>query len=191
MKRKVVVLTGTRAEYGLLKGILKHIESSPKLELHLIAIGMHLSDEFGYTVREIEKDGFRIDAMIDTLNKGDSGAEMAEYIGRSIIEIAKELEKIKPHIFLILGDRGEALAGAIASSCMNIVIVHIHGGETSGSVDESFRHAITKLAHLHFVSTEKSKERIIAMREEPWRISVVGAPGLDNIDSEIVRLIGY
>lgn len=185
MIKKIAVLTGTRAEYGLLKGILKHIEASPKLKLHLLVIGMHLSDEFGYTVKEIEKDGFKIDAMIDTLNRGDSGAEMTEYIGRSIIELAKEFKRIKPHILVILGDRSEALAGAIAASCMNIVVAHIHGGEISGSVDESFRHAITKLAHLHFVATKKSKERIISMGEDPSRIFVVGAPGLDNIESEI------
>lgn len=182
MKRKIAVLTGTRAEYGLLKPILKQIVRSPRLELHLIVAGMHLSEEFGYTLQEIEKDGFKIDAKIDTLNKeGDSGEEMAEYMGRSVIEIAKSLAQIKPDIFLILGDRSEALAGAIAASCMNILVAHVHGGETSGSVDESFRHAITKLAHLHFVATEKSRERILNMGEEPSRIFVVGAPGLDDI----------
>ena len=187
MKQKIAVLTGTRAEYGLLKGVLKHITSSSKLELHLIVIGMHLSDEFGYTLREIEKDGFRIDAKINTLNKGDSGAEMAEYIGRSVIEIAKSLIQIKPDIFLVLGDRSEALAGAIAASCMNILIAHVHGGEISGSVDESFRHAITKLAHLHFVATEKSRKKILMMGEDPSRIFVVGAPGLEDIPSKIVN----
>jgi len=185
VKQKIAVLTGTRAEYGLLRGILKRIVSSSKLELHLIVIGMHLSNEFGYTLREIEKDGFRIDAKIDTLNKGDSGEEMAEYIGRSIIKIAKSLRQIKPDILLILGDRSEALAGAIAASCMNILIAHVHGGEISGSVDESFRHAISKLAHLHFVTTEKSKKRIVMMGEDPSRIFIVGAPGLDAISSEI------
>lgn len=186
MIRKIAVLTGTRAEYGLLRGILRNIESSSKLELHLIVIGMHLSEEFGYTIREIEKDGFKIAAKINTLNKGDTGTEMAEYIGKSVIEIAKSLNKIKPDVLLILGDRSEALAGAIAASCMNILIAHIHGGEISGSVDESFRHAITKLAHLHFVATKKSMERIIAMGEEPSRIFVVGAPGLDDISMEMV-----
>ena len=186
MKRKIAVLTGTRAEYGLLKGILKRMVSSAKLEPHLIVVGMHLSDEFGYTVKEIEKDGFKIDAKVDTLNKGDTGAEMAEYIGKSIVEITKSLKQIKPDILLILGDRGEVLAAAIAASCMNILIAHIHGGETSGSVDESFRHAITKLSHLHFVATKKAREKIVNMDENPSRIFVVGAPGLDDIPHEIV-----
>ena len=181
MKRKIAVLTGTRADYGLLRPILKRISSSPRLESHLIVVGMHLSEEFGYTVKEIEKDGFQIDAKVDSLNRNDTGEGMAEYIGESIVKIGKTLDEIKPDILLILGDRSEALAGAIAASCMKIVIAHIHGGESSGSVDEPFRHAITKLAHVHFAATEKSKKNIIHMSEDPSRVFVVGAPGLDNI----------
>jgi len=181
MKKKICVLTGTRAEYGLLKPILKRILASPKLELHLIAVGMHLSEEFGYTVKEIEKDGFTIDAKLDTLNRGDTGKGMAEYIGETIVKIAEILDGIEPDIMLILGDRSEMLAGVIAASCMNIVIAHIHGGESSGSVDESFRNAITKLAHVHFAATERSKQGIIGMGEESSRVVVVGAPGLDDI----------
>jgi len=181
MNRKIAVLTGTRAEYGILRPILKRINTHPKLDLYLIVTGMHLSDEFGYTVKEIEKDGFRIYAKLDTLNKEDTGAGMAKYIGNTILKLAEVFENLKPDILLLLGDRGEMLAGAIAASCMNILIAHIHGGETSGSVDEGFRHTISKLAHIHLVATEESKQKLISLGEGPSRIFVVGAPGLDDI----------
>jgi len=186
-KRKIAVITGTRAEYGLFRPILRTISENPTLELHLIVVGMHLSEEFGYSVKEIKKDGFNIDAMLDTLNQEDTSSAMANYIGESIVEISKELERIKPDILLLLGDRGETLAGAIAASCMNILIAHIHGGETSGSVDQSFRHAITKLAHVHLAATEESARRIISMGEAPSRVFVVGAPGLDNIFDDLIE----
>ncbi|HIP90189.1 MAG TPA: UDP-N-acetylglucosamine 2-epimerase (hydrolyzing) [Candidatus Nanopusillus sp.] len=181
MTRKIAVVTGTRAEYGILKPILKKIDSNSKLDLYLIVVGMHLSEEFGYTIKEIEKDGFRIYAKLDTLNKEDTGAGMARYIGNTIIEISKVLENLKPDILLLLGDRGEMLAGAIAATCMNILIAHVHGGEVSGSIDEGFRHAISKLAHIHFVATNESKQKLISLGEDSSRIFVVGAPGLDDI----------
>jgi UDP-hydrolysing UDP-N-acetyl-D-glucosamine 2-epimerase len=148
---------------------------------------MHLSDEFGYTIKEIEKDGFHIDVKINTLNKSDTGRGMAEYIGESIIQIANALEQLKPDIYLVLGDRSETLAGTIAASCMSIPVAHIHGGEISGSVDESFRHAITKLAHLHFTATKQSKNRVISMGEDPSRIYIVGAPGLDDLSQSLKK----
>ena len=187
MKRTICVQTGTRAEYGLLKQIINRIQNNSNLKLQLLVIGMHLSKEFGYTIQEIEKDGFHIDIKINTLNKSDTGKGMAEYIGESIIQIAKALEQLKPDIYLVLGDRSETLAGTIAASCINIPVAHIHGGEISGSVDESFRHAITKLAHLHFTATEQSKKRIIIMGEDPSRIFVVGAPGLENISHTLKK----
>jgi UDP-hydrolysing UDP-N-acetyl-D-glucosamine 2-epimerase len=181
MTRKIAVLTGTRAEYGILRPILRRINTHPKLELYLIVTGMHLSDEFGYTIKQIENDGFKIYAKLDTLNKEDTGAGMARYIGKTTAKLAKVFEHLQPDILLLLGDRGEMLAGAIAATCMNILIAHIHGGETSGSVDEAFRHAISKLAHIHFVATEECKRKLIALGEDPSRIFVVGAPGLDDI----------
>jgi len=186
MTRKIAVLTGTRAEYGILRPILKRIIAHPRLDLRLIVTGMHLSDEFGYTIREIEKDGFEIYAKLDTLNKEDTGAGMAKYIGNTTIKLAEVFEDLKPDILLLLGDRGEMLAGAIAATCMNILIAHIHGGETSGSIDEGFRNAISKLAHLHFVATEECKQKLISMGEEPSRIFVVGAPGLDDIFEDLI-----
>ena len=154
--------------------------------LYLIVTGMHLSEEFGYTIKEIEKDGFEIYAKLNTLNIRDTGSEMAKYIGNTTVKLAEVFEELKPDILLLLGDRGEMLAGAISATCMNILIAHVHGGETSGSVDEGFRHAISKLAHLHFVATEESKRKLVLLGEEPNRIFVVGAPGLDDISENLL-----
>lgn len=180
-RRKIAVITGTRAEYGLFKPILKSVVEHSALKLHLIVTGMHVSEDFGYTIKEIEKDGFNIDAVLDTLNQEDTCSAMAKYIAKCISEFSEELERAKPDILLLLGDRGEMLAGAIAATCMNVLIAHIHGGEVSGSVDEPFRHAITKLANLHLVATEESAKRVISMGEKPSKVFVVGAPGLDDI----------
>lgn len=186
MNRKIAVLTGTRAEYGILRPILKRINAHPKLDLYLIVTGMHLSNEFGCTIKEIEKDGFKIYANIDTLSKEDSGAAMSKYIGTTIVKLSEVLYYLKPDILLLLGDRGEMLAGAIVATCMNVLIAHVHGGESSGSVDEGFRHAISKLAHLHFGATEESKQKLILLGEDPSRIFVVGAPGLDDIFESLI-----
>jgi len=182
--RKIAVITGTRAEYGIFRSVLREIEANPELDLSLIVIGMHLSDEFGYTVKEIERDGFTVDAKINILHTEDTGAAMAQSIGKSVVKTAKALGKIKPDILLILGDRSEMLVGALSATYMGIPIAHIHGGDISGNVDEPVRHAITKLAHIHLAATEESASRIIKMGEEPWRVHVVGAPGLDSILNE-------
>lgn len=183
MKRKITVITGTRGEYGLLYPVIKSIENNPKLELSIIVTGMHLSIEHGYTINEIKKDGFKIDALVDMLLSNDTGVSMAKSLGIGIIGITQALEQIKPDIILILGDRGEPFAGAIAASHMNIPIAHIHGGDstTGGCIDESIRHSITKFAHIHFPATEESAQRLKKMGEETWRIHMVGAPGLDTI----------
>ena len=177
--KKIAVITGTRAEYGILKSVLKEIEANPKLALSLVVVGMHLATEFGYTIKEIEKDGFRINTKIKVLHREDTGAAMAKSVGKCVSAIADSLDKIKPDILLVLGDRSEMLAGAVAATYIGIPIAHIHGGDISGNVDEPVRHAITKLAHIHFPATKESADRIIKMGEEPWRIHVVGAPGLD------------
>lgn len=179
--RKVAVITGTRAEYGIFKSVLKEMETSRDLQPLLIVIGMHLSPEFGYTAEEIERDGYKIGAKIAVLHGDDTKVAMAQSIGESLSRTAEALEKIAPYILLILGDRSEMLAGAVAATYMGIPIAHIHGGEISGNVDEPVRHAITKLAHVHFPATEENAERIIRMGEESWRVHVVGAPGLDFI----------
>lgn len=186
--RKIAVLTGTRAEYGILRPILKRIFSHQRLELYLIVTGMHLSEEFGYTMVEIEKDRFMIYAKLDTLNKENTGAGMAKYVGNTVVKLAEVFDELKPEMLLLLGDRGEMLAGAIVATCENIFIAHIHGGETSGSIDEGFRHAISKLAHLFFVATEESKQKLISLGEDSSRIFVVGAPGLDDIIESLLPL---
>lgn len=184
MTRKIAVVTGTRAEYGIYFPVLKAIQRSSKLDLSLIVTGMHLSEKFGHTVDEIEKDGFSIDAKIPLGLSEDSGASMARDVGVCILGLTDAFEKIKPDILLVLGDRGEMLATAIAGIYMNIPVAHLHGGEVSGTVDESVRHAITKLSHIHFPATEESAERIRKLGEDEFRIHIVGAPALDTILSE-------
>lgn len=185
MKRKVAVVTGTRAEYGILYPVLKAIEQHPKLQLLLIATGMHLSHEFGYTVQELEKDGFHIDAKVDMLLSNDTLSAMSKSIGIGIIGLAQTWEQVEPDAIVVLGDRVEPLAAAISGSYMNIPVAHIHGGDTSkGGLDESARHAITKFAHIHFPATRKSAERIIGMGEDRWRVHTVGSPALDTILNE-------
>ena len=184
MTRKIAVVTGTRAEYGIYFPVLKAIQISSKLDLSLIVTGMHLSENFGHTVDEIEKDGFIIDAKIPLGLLEDSGASMARDVGMCTLGLTDALEKIKPDILLVLGDRGEMLATAIVGIYMNIPVAHLHGGEVSGTVDESVRHAITKLSHIHFPATEESAERIRKLGEDEFRIHVVGAPALDTILSE-------
>ncbi|EDS76855.1 UDP-N-acetylglucosamine 2-epimerase [Clostridium botulinum C str. Eklund] len=181
MKRKIAVITGTRADYGIYYSVLKAIENHKDLELSLIVCGMHLSPEFGMTIEEIQKDGFKIDDKIDTILSSDSGSAMAKSIGITLMGLTQSLERINPDILLILGDRGEMIAGALAAVHMNIPVAHIHGGEVTGTVDESVRHSITKLAHIHFPANEDSKERIIKMGEEAKNVYVVGAPGIDYI----------
>jgi UDP-hydrolysing UDP-N-acetyl-D-glucosamine 2-epimerase len=182
--RKIAVMTGTRAEYGNLKPLLKAINKHPRLDLALIVTAMHLSKEFGYTIKEIRKDGFRVDTKVEMLHAEDTGAAMAESIGKCVIRMVGVLEQIKPDILLLLGDRAEMLAGAVAAAYMGIPIAHLHGGDVSSSVDESVRHAITKLAHIHFPATRGSANRIIKMGEDPSRIFVVGAPTMDTILNE-------
>lgn len=182
--RKIAVVTGTRAEYGILKPVLKAIKTHPHLDLALIVTGMHLSKEFGYTIKEIKKDGFKIDTKVEMLHAEDTGAAMAKSIGKCIEKMTEALKRIKPDFLVLLGDRAEMLAGAVAASYVSIPIAHLHGGDVSGSVDDSVRHAITKLAHIHFPATQESANRIIKMGEDPSKVFIVGAPALDIILKE-------
>lgn len=183
--KKIAVVTGTRAEYGILFSVLKAIESKPGLELSLVVAGMHLSHEFGYTVSEAEQDGFKINARVDMLPEADTLSAMAKSIGMGITKMAQVWEQLKPDIILVLGDRVEPLAATIAGTYMNIPVAHIHGGDSPrGGLDEYARHAITKLSHIHFPATPKSAERIIKMGEDEWRVHMVGSPALDVIMNE-------
>lgn len=181
--RKIAVVTGTRAEYGILYPVLKAIESHPSLKLALIVTGMHLSHEFGYTAKEIEEDGFKIAAKVNVLVSGDTGVSMATSLGLGVIRISQALEKIKPDILLVFGDRLEPLAAAIGGAYLNIPVAHIFGGDTAAGhhIDDSNRHAITKFAHIHFAATKRHAQRIIKMGEEPFRVFTVGSPALDTI----------
>lgn len=178
---KVVVVTGTRADYGIYYPVLNAIEHSTELELHLLVTGMHLRSEYGNTIEHIKKDGFRISAMVDNLLEGSTHANMARSVGIAIMGMTQAIDEISPDCVMVLGDRGEMLAAAIVSSHLNIPLVHLHGGEVSGTIDESVRHAISKLAHIHLVATEGSKRRLIRLGENSWRIHVVGAPRIETI----------
>lgn len=180
-KRKITVTTGTRADYGLLRPVLNEIVSSKNLELFLIVTGMHLSKKYGFTVNEIKKDGFKISASFNMLPKGNSKHYVSEMLGNSIIDFSKIFNKIQPDINLILGDRDEMLASAISAYHMNIPNAHIHGGDKSGGIDEYTRHAITKISNIHFASSQKSKERILKMGENPKYVFFTGSPAVDEV----------
>ncbi|MDA2916139.1 UDP-N-acetylglucosamine 2-epimerase [Nitrospinae bacterium AH_259_B05_G02_I21] len=182
--RTIAVLTGSRADYGLLRPVLRRIEDHPRLDLRLIVTGTHLDPRFGETYQEIENDGFRPAARVEMLVAGDTGAAMASSTGLGIIAITQALQQLGPNILLIPVDRFECLAAAIAAAMMNIFIAHMHGGDVSGSIDESIRHAISKFAHIHFTSSELSRQRLLKMGEHPDRVFKVGAPGLDSIREE-------
>jgi len=182
VKRKIAVITGTRADYGIMKLLLKKIQESKNLELQLIVTGMHLSPKFGYTINEIKKDKFKIAEKIPLLPKQDSNYEMSILIGKGIILFSQLFKKLKPNITLILGDRDEMLSSAIAAYHMNIPIAHIHGGDrTKGGIDEYNRHAITKMSNIHFAASKKSYDRIIRLGENPKFVFHTGSPAIDQI----------
>jgi len=183
MKRKIVYISGTRADYGLMQSTLMVIGKRDDLELEIIATGMHMMDEFGHTVDLIERDGFKVH-RVNEVNQADSKRSMARFVGGFIKSLTKEIEFIGPDIILLLGDRGEMLAGAVVGAYLSIAVVHLHGGEITSNVDDIVRNAITKLATIHLPATAKSAERIMNMGEDPARIFVVGAPGLDAILNE-------
>jgi GDP/UDP-N,N'-diacetylbacillosamine 2-epimerase (hydrolysing) len=182
MKRKITVTTGTRSEFGLLRSVLEEISKSKKLELSILVAGMHLSKKYGSTVNEITKEGFKIHGKVPMVPKNDSNYDMAISLGEGIIRFSKLFKKIKPDLNLILGDRDESLASAIAAYHMNIPNAHIHGGDkTQAGIDEYNRHAITKMSNIHFAVTQKSKKRIIQMGEDPKYVFFTGSPSVDDI----------
>lgn len=180
-KKRIAVFTGTRAEYGLLYWLLKDIQASESLELQLIVAAMHLSPEFGQTWRQIEQDGFGIDAKVEMLLSSDTAAGVAKSMGLGTIGFADALARLQPDVLVVLGDRFEALAIVQAALVMRIPVAHLHGGEiTEGAYDDAIRHAITKMASLHFVAAEPYRRRVIQMGESPSRVFNVGALGLDH-----------
>lgn len=182
MKRKIAVTTGTRADYGILRPVLKKIIESNNLQLQLIVTGMHLSPKFGKTINEIRKDGFKISGTIHFMPKKDTNYEMSVALGKGIVSFSKLFQKLKPDINLVLGDRDEMLASSIAAYHMNIPNAHIHGGDrTKGGIDEYNRHAITKMTNIHFAASKKSYERILKMGENPRLVFHTGSPSIDEI----------
>ena len=175
--RKIVCVTGSRSEFGLLLSTLKAIDTDPNFDLSLIVTGMHLSKKHGHTLDFVRNSGINISKIIDLeINTGKSGFDTAVFSGKFLVEISKALEEIKPDILLIEGDRFEKLPAAIAAAHLNIPIVHACGGDVSGSIDDATRHAITKFSHIHLPGSPKSYERIIKMGEEPWRVHMTGTP---------------
>ena len=182
-KRKIAVVTGARSEYGILKPLLEKIEHSKSFELKLIVTGMHLLKNYGFTINEVIKDGFKITGEVEMYGNEIGSAYHGEALGKGIQNFTKIFLKIKPDILVIIGDRIEPLAAVLAAAILRIPIVHIHGGDKtdSGHIDESMRHSITRFVHIHFPPTKKCKERLIKMGEESWRIHNVGALNLDSI----------
>lgn len=179
--RRIVYVSGTRADFGLMERTLRLMRDHPHLDVSVCVTGMHLLPRYGSTVRDIEASGVRIHSRIPVHLDGSSGAVVARAIGKMVIGMTDALERERPDVVLVLGDRGEMLAGAVAAMHLDIPVVHIHGGERSGTLDEPVRHAISKLAHYHFVTTRGAKERLIRMGEQEERVYVVGAPGIDEL----------
>ncbi|MEC5214281.1 UDP-hydrolyzing UDP-N-acetyl-D-glucosamine 2-epimerase [Polaromonas sp. CG_9.5] len=182
MKRKIAVFTGTRAEYGLLYWLMKDIQTSETLALQVIVTAMHLSPEFGETWKQIEQDGFNIDAKVEMLLSSDTPVGVVKSMGLGTIGFADALDRLRPDVLIVLGDRFEALAVVQAALIMRIPVAHLHGGEiTEGAYDDAIRHAITKMASLHFVAAEPYQQRVIQMGEAPPTVFNVGAIGLDHL----------
>ncbi len=181
-RRKICVVTGSRAEYGLLYWLMKEIQDDSALELQVIVTGMHLSPEFGLTWKQVEQDGFIIHRKVEMLLSSDTPVGISKSIGLGVIGFADALECLQPDVLVVLGDRFEIFAACQATMTHRIPIAHIHGGEiTEGAVDDAIRHAITKMSHLHFTATESYRQRVIQLGEQPQRVFNAGAPGLDNI----------
>ena len=186
--RTIGVVTVARSDYSCYLPVLRRIKMDSDLRLHLIAGGMHLSAEFGLTVKAIEADGFNIDDRVEMLLASDTPEAMAKSMGLGTIGFAQVYARSRPDILLVLGDRFEMHAAVVAALPFRIPVAHIHGGEsTEGAIDESLRHSITKMSHLHCVATEAYAQRVLQMGEEPWRVAVTGAPSLDNLSD--VRLL--
>ena len=178
-KKNICVISGSRAEYGLLFCTLKRLKKSDKFNLNLVLTGMHLSALHGNTYKQVEKDGFKIKAKLQTLQKNDDELSISKSLSVGILKTSEIFKKIKPDLLLILGDRYEIFAAASAAMIMNIPIAHIHGGElTKGLIDEAIRHSITKMSHIHFVTTNTYKNRVVQLGENPKKVFNVGAPGI-------------
>lgn len=182
MSRKICVVTGTRAEFGLLRWLMQAINNHPELTLQVVATGMHLSPEFGSTYKEIEEAGFQIDAKVEMLLSSDTSTAITKSMGLGLISFADTYERLVPDMLVVLGDRYEIFAATAAAMIIGIPIAHLHGGETTeGAFDEAIRHSITKMSHLHFVAADEYRRRVIQLGEHPGRVFNVGGMGIDAI----------
>jgi GDP/UDP-N,N'-diacetylbacillosamine 2-epimerase (hydrolysing) len=182
-KRKICFVTGTRAEYGLLYWLMKEINDDNALALQVVATGMHLSEEFGNTYQQIEKDGFTIDKKVDISLTSDTELAISKSMGLGLIGFAGVFDKLQPDLIVVLGDRFEIFSAVSAALIAKIPVAHLHGGEaTEGVIDESIRHSITKMSHLHFAATDEYRNRIIQLGEQPDKVFNVGGLGIDNIN---------
>lgn len=182
MTKKICIITGSRAEYGLLQGLMSELKNDSDFELQIVATGMHLSPDFGLTYKVIEQDGFKLDAKVEMLLASDTANGITKSVGLGVIGFADAFERLKPDMILFLGDRYEILAAATAALIANIPMAHIAGGDvTEGAFDEAIRHSLTKMSHLHFVTNEESEKRVRQLGENPQHIFNVGSPGLDFI----------
>jgi len=182
--RRICVITGTRAEYGLLRRVMQGIKDDADLMLQVIATGSHLSPEFGLTYREIERDGFQINCAVEMLTSSDTAVGIAKSMGLGLIGFADALKDLRPDVIVVLGDRFEIFSAVSAALFARIPVAHLHGGEvTEGAFDEAIRHSITKMSHLHFVATEEYRQRVIQLGEQPDCVFLVGGLGIDNINS--------
>jgi UDP-hydrolysing UDP-N-acetyl-D-glucosamine 2-epimerase len=182
MKRKIAVVTTSRADYSHLYWPLRELSAHPDVDLKTIVMGAHLSPEFGSTIQEIEKDGFNMDARVECLLSSDSDVGMAKTIGVATLSLADIFGQMRPDLLLLIADRYEMLAPASVALALRIPIAHIEGGEISeGAIDDAVRNALTKMSHIHFTSTQAARDRVIAMGEEPWRVHRAGAPSLDHL----------
>lgn len=182
MTRKICIITGTRAEYGLMRWVMQGIKDDSELTLQVIATGMHLSPEFGLTYQAIEQDGFQIDRKVEMLTSSDTPVGIAKSMGLGLIGFADALNELRPDLIVVLGDRFEIFSAVSAALVARIPVAHLHGGEaTEGLIDEAIRHSITKMSHLHFVAAEAYRQRVIQLGEQPDRVFLVGGLGIDNI----------
>ena len=184
MNRKICVITGSRADYGLLRRVINGIKCDPDLTLQLVVTGTHLSKDYGSTYEEVKRDGFEINGVIHTVGDSDSPAAIAESMGLGLTGFGSIFEKLKPDLLVVLGDRFEIFAATTAALVARIPVAHIHGGEvTEGAFDDAIRHSITKMSNLHFVATKKSRKRVIQLGEDPNSVFLVGGLGVDAINN--------
>lgn len=182
--RKTAIVTSGRADFGIYTSVLRAIQAAPTLELRVFATGMHLSPDFGLTVEAIAAEGFEVNERVECLLASDTPSAVAKGMALGVLGFSEVFARHRPDILVVLGDRFEMYAAALAALPFKIPVAHLHGGEvTHGAIDEALRHSLTKLSHLHFTSTEDAARRVVQLGEEPWRVTVSGAPALDALDT--------